>query len=352
MRYSFVWDHWVYLPSLGIIALAAAGVARAGARLRAPVLVYGFAVVVLPVLGILTWRQAGSYRDMETLWRTTVARNPNSWMTLSNLGDCFYNRSQLEEAMGYYRKAVQTNPNAYEALSNVGLVLAAEGRWDEAIASYRQALQVCPVFYKALNNLGLAFAAQGRWDEAIEQYRKAIQINPGFYKALNDLGLALAAQGRLEEAIGNFQKAIQADPNHAETFVGLGMALAQSGRTREAAAQYRAALKLNPDLAGALNNLAWILAASPEAELRDGAEAVRLAERACELTHDAEPLCVGTLAAAYAEAGRFPKAVATAEKAAQLADRAGLNDLASKNRQLLELYRAGKAYHESLSPKP
>jgi tetratricopeptide (TPR) repeat protein len=101
-----------------------------------------------------------------------------------------------------------------------------------------------------------------------------------------------------------------------------------------------------------LNNLAWILAAGAEAELRDGAEAVRLAERACELTHYQEPLFIGTLAAAYAEAGRFPEAVTAAEKAAQLATHAGLNDLAAKNRQLLELYRAGKPCREVPPAKP
>ncbi len=118
------------------------------------------------------------------------------------------------------------------------------------------------------------------------------------------------------------------------------------GRTREAVVQYREALRLNPDLAGALNNLAWVLAASPDDELRNGAEAVRLAERACELTHYGQPLFIGTLAAAYAEAGRFPEAVTTAEKVEQLATTAGLTDVAAKNRQLLELYRAGKPCHE------
>ena len=112
------------------------------------------------------------------------------------------------------------------------------------------------------------------------------------------------------------------------------MTLGQSGRTREAVAQYREALRLNPNLAGALNNLAWVLAASPDDELRNGAEAVRLAERACELTHYGEPSFIDTLAAAYAEAGRFPEAVTTAEKAEQLATAAGLTAVAAKNRQL------------------
>jgi len=126
----------------------------------------------------------------------------------------------------------------------------------------------------------------------------------------------------------------------------LGSALAAKGRLDEAVTQYRKALRLNPDLAGTLNNLAWVLAANPDDKLRNGTEAVRLAERACELTHYGKPAFIGTLAAAYAEAGRFPEAVTTAEKAEQLATTAGLMSVAAKNRQLLELYRAGKPYHE------
>jgi len=117
-------------------------------------------------------------------------------------------------------------------------------------------------------------------------------------------------------------------------------------RIRKVVAQSREALSLNPNLTGALNNLAWALAAGPNAELRNGAEAVGLAERACELTHYGEPLFLGTLAAAYAEAGRFPEAVTMAQKAEQLAASAGLTAVAAKNRQLLELYRSGKPYHE------
>jgi tetratricopeptide (TPR) repeat protein len=232
------------------------------------------------------------------------------------------------------------------AHSNLGLLLKNQGHIDEAIKHYHQALQLNPNYAEALNNLGVALAAKGRLDEAIENYYRAIQINQNFFEALNNLGIALAAKGRFDEAIKNYRKAIQLNSDRPETFFHLGMTLRQSGRTREAVAQYREALRLNPNLAGALNNLAWVLATSPDGELRNGAEAVGLAERACELTHYGQPLFVGTLAAAYAEAGRFPEAVATAEKAEQLAAAGGLAAAAAKDRQLLELYRAGKPYHE------
>jgi Flp pilus assembly protein TadD len=346
MRYSFVWDHWVYLSALGIIALVAALVVRVAESLRTPAVIYGFAAIVLPVLALLTWRQAGMYTDTETLWRTTLARNPDSWMAHSSLGTLLYDQGHIEEAMEHYRKAIQLDPNNCEDLNNLGLTLVARGQFDEAIKYYYQAIQFKPDYFDALSNLGVALVAQGRFDEAIENFRKAIRINPNFANALDNLGIALAAEGRFDEAIENYRKAIRINSNRPETFIHLGMTLGQSGRPREAVAQYREALRLNPNLAGALNNLAWILATSSKAEIRDGTQAVQLAERACALAHSGKPLFIGTLAAAYAEAGRFPEAVTTAEKAEQLATDAGLNKLAEEIRQRLELYRAGKPYHE------
>ncbi|MGA3284672.1 MAG: tetratricopeptide repeat protein [Verrucomicrobiota bacterium] len=381
-QYSFVSDHWQYFGCMSVLALAAAGITRVldwlekWNRFLKPVLVG----TLLLVLGLLTWRQAGMYTDLETLWRTTLARNPDCLMAHYNLGNLLSNQGRIEEAMEHYHKAlqinpnfskalynlgmalaakgrfdeaiknfyraIQINPNYPEALNNLGNALAAQGRFDEAIAYYRKAIQIKPNYCEAQYNLGNALAAQGRFDEAIAYYRKAIQIKPYFSEALDNLGNALAAQGRFDEAIENYRQAIQLNSNHPEIFFHLGMAFDQLGRTREAVAQYREALRLNPNLTGALNNLAWVLAASPDDELRNGPEAVRLAERACELTHYGAPFFIGTLAAAYAESGRFPEAVTTAEKAEQLATSAGLTAMAAKNRQLLEFYRAGKPYHE------
>jgi len=346
MRFSFVWDHWVYLSALGVIALATALAVRAAEWLRTPGAVYGFAVVVLPVLALLTWRQAGMYADAETFWRETLTRNPDCWMAHNNLGACLYNQGRMEEAMEHYRKAIQAHPNDAEALSNLGVVLFDKGQVNEAIENYRKAIQINPNYQLAENNLGVALVARGEVAEAIVHYYRAIQIKPDYCEARDNLGVALAAKGRFDEAIASFRQAIRINPSRAETFLHLGITLGQLGRSREAVTQYREALRLNPDLAGALNNLAWVLAASPDDELRNGAEAVRLAEHACELTHYREPLLIGTLAAAYAEAGRFPEAVTMAEKAEQLATGAGLTAVAAKNRQLLELYRAHKPYHE------
>jgi Flp pilus assembly protein TadD len=343
-RYSFVGDHFQYLASIGPIALAAAVVTIAFKT--KPFLKLACCGALLLTLGILTWQQAGIYRNPETLWRDTLAGNPDCWLAHNNLGILLIDQGRIDEAMEHCHKAVQINPNFSESLNNLGVALAAKGRFDEAIENYRKAIRINPSYADALNNLGIALAAEGRFDEAIGDYYQALLIKPNNCDALDNLGMALTARGQFNEAIEKYRQAIQINPNRPETFFHLGMTLGQLGRIREAVAQYRQALRLNPDLAEALNNLAWILAASSNDGLRNGTEAVRLAERACELTHHDKPLFVGTLAAAYAEAGRFSEAVTTAEKAEQLAAATGLKDLAGKNRQLLELYRAGKPYHE------
>ena len=232
-----------------------------------------------------------------------------------NLGGYLYEERRMEEAMEHYQKAIQLNPNFPDALNDVGLALAAQGRFDEAIENYRKAIQMDPNRFEMQYDLGLALAAENRLDDAIKHYYKALQINPNLPEVLDSLGNALAAKGRFDEAIKSYRQAILVNSNHSETFFHLGMTLGELGRSREAVAQYREALKLNPNLIGALNNLAWELATSPDDKLRNGAEAVSLAERACELTHYREPEFVGTLAAAYAEAGDFPEAVTTAENA-------------------------------------
>ena len=191
MRYSFVWDHWVYLPALGIIALVAALVVRAAESLRTPALVYGFAVIVLPALALLTWRQAGMYTDMETLWRKTLAKNPDCWMAHNNLGLLLRNQGHIEESMEHFHKAIQINPNSFEALNNLGLALAAKGRFDEAIENYRKAIQIKPNYCEALDNLGVALTSKGQFDEAIENYRQSIQVNSNQPETIFHLGMTL-----------------------------------------------------------------------------------------------------------------------------------------------------------------
>jgi len=198
--------------------------------------------------------------------------------------------------------------------------------------------------------LGWVLARQGKTDEAIQHYQTSLQIQPSAntYAAFARL---METKGNAEAALTNYLGLLQLDRNVA-AFAKAGALLSSLGRTGEAISFYRTTLIAYPNLAPVLENLAWLLATDPDATNRNGAEAVRLAERACALTDRQTPALVGTLAAAYAEAGRFGEAVATAQKACALASKAKDQALLRKNQELLELYRAGQAYHEATRSAP
>ena len=187
----------------------------------------------------------------------------------------------------------------------------------------------------------------GDLTNAVVHLRLALALKPKLPEAHGPLALALASLGQQDEAAVHFEQAVLEKPDDARLQYLYAMTLTMIGDARRAVDHYHQALSLKPDMVEALNNLAWILAANPSDALRNGAEAVRLAERACELSEHREPVLLGTLAAAYAEAGRFGEAVKTAEKARNLATAGGLKDVAAKNAELLELYRAGKPYREA-----
>jgi cytochrome c-type biogenesis protein CcmH/NrfG len=164
--------------------------------------------------------------------------------------------------------------------------------------------------------------------------------------ARQELAMAFLANKHPAEAAKEFLALIQRQPKDFEAYHFLAQASLMQGKAADAAAQLRASLKLKPDQPDTLNDLAWLLATDPHAEIRQGAEAVKLASRACALTRDQAPVLLGTLAAAYAETGDFEKAAATAKKAHDLAAAQGRKAVADKNLQLLELYRSHKPDRE------
>jgi len=184
------------------------------------------------------------------------------------------------------------------------------------------------------------------WKNSVTVFDHAVKATQNNVLAYLDLGDALVAEGKFQDGLDKLYEAARLQPKYALAQGKLGAAMSRQGKTTEAIAYYRRALELNPDLPEALNNLAWILAANNDAALRNGPEAVQLAEQACRVTHYEIPLMIGTLADAYAEAGRFKEAAETAEKARQLALSAGETKVAAKNEELLLLYRDGRAYHE------
>jgi spermidine synthase len=142
------------------------------------------------------------------------------------------------------------------------------------------------------------------------------------------------------------KEGLRVNPFNVELHLAGAAAYASLGDLTNEVAHLRIAADLKPDKVETLNDLAWILASTSNESIRNGPEAVRLAEHACELTQRREPVMLGTLAAAYAADGRFAEAVAIAEKARDAATASGQNEVAEKNRELLELYRAGKDFRQ------
>ena len=216
---------------------------------------------------------------------------------------------------------------------------------EEAIAQFQTALQIRPDYADAAYNLGNALLQKGDVNDAIALYQRALESEPDFAEAHNNLGIALFQRGQVDEAIAQFRQALQIEPGYAEASYNLAEALLKKGNVDEAISRYQRALQTKPDYPAALNNLAWVLATCPQASLRDGNKAVELAQRANQLTGDGNPVVLHTLAAAYAEAGRFPVAVETAQRALPLAETQSNTALADAIRSQLKLYQAGVPFH-------
>ena len=268
--FSFVADHFQYLASLGILVPAACGMTLAARRISpgmpgAPSICG--AVLLLAVLGSLTWRQSRMYRDSETLYRATLVENPSSWMARNNLCAMLSGRpGGLPEAIAQCEAALRLRPGYAEAHNNLGSALAQEsGRMPDAIAEFRAALRLKPQFAEAHFNLANALARTPGSDEAIGEYEAALRIRPDYLEAHMNLGTVLSrTPGRMAEAIAQYQAALRIDSHLAEAHNNLGTALAQlPGRLPDAIAEYRAALEANPNYAKAHNNLGSALAQMP-----------------------------------------------------------------------------------------
>jgi tetratricopeptide (TPR) repeat protein len=348
--YSFVADHFQYLASLGVIALVASlwtrlceSSGRAGKHVNAVAV-----PAMVMILGLLTWRQAGVYRDVETLWRDTLARNPSSWMAHDNLGVALENLGREPDAMAQYQEALRFKPDYAEAHVNLGVLLQRLGKLEDAIGHYEQAVRIKPGFAEAHNNLGSALLQAGQVEGAIGHLHEALRLKPDFALAHYNLGNALSQAGQPEEAVGEFEQALQLNPEYDAAHRDLALVLEQTHRVREAIAQYEQALRIKPDRPVVENNLAWLLATLPPADGGDPVRAVTLAERICQLTNNRMPPYLDTLAAAYAAAGRFDDAIATAQKAIDLANSTGLPQVARQIEPRLQLYRRGQPYRRTV----
>lgn len=249
----------------------------------------------------------------------------------------------IDEAIAHYREALRLAPDYVGARNELGLALASRGRPEEAIAEFREVLRLHPGAAAAHNGLAIALEGAGRLDEAIAEYREAVRLAPGEPRGRLNLAAAFTGHGRLDEAVAQYREVLRLAPDLPEAHLGLGHAFAQQGRARDAVVEYRAALVARPRWRPAALALAWMLATSDDRALRNPAEAVMLAEQATSDSGGGDAAVLRTLAVAYAAAGRFDQATATAERGLAVARAAGEDDLVRELGERITAYRAGRA---------
>ena len=346
--FSYVADHFQYHASLAIFGLLAASWARwadavrsqpHGWRRLAPAAV---AVAVLAGLAVQTRRQCRGYTDSETLYRTTLERNPACALAHNNLGMILARRGDSAAAIAHFRQALEARPDDAEAENNWGGELAKlPGHEREAMEHFEATLRMRPDFLAAHVNLANALGLiPGRWAEAERHYRRALELQPNFAKAHNDLAIGLARiPGRQAEALAHYEAALRIDPDYAGARANYAYELSRNprrlpealthyltalasdpaqadvqnnlanllasipGRGAEAVEHYRAALRIRPDYAEAHNNLANELIKEPER----GAEALAHYEAAVRIRPDYAE-AHNNLAIAYANQGRLEEA--------------------------------------------
>jgi len=325
---GWLWYLGMLVPVIGLI--------QVGAQARADRYTY------LPQIGLyllLTWLAA----DLCAGWRhRRMVLGGLSTLILVSLIFCAHAQTSCwRDSKSLWTHALACTSDNVKAHYNLGIFLNEKGTVDKAIAHFQKALRINPDFAPAHINLGDALLQKGSIDEAIGHFQKALRINPDFAEAHINLGNALLQKGSKDEAIAHFQKALRINPDFAEAHINLGDTLLQKGNIDEAIGHFQKALQIKPDSAEAQNDLAWVLAACPQASLRNGNQAVQLAQRANQLTLNGNPAVLSTLAAAYAETGRFPEAIETAQRAVQLAETQSNTKLANDLRSQMKCYQAG-----------
>jgi protein O-mannosyl-transferase len=314
------------------------------------------------------------------LYHEALGYKPTFPETHFFLGNAFDQLGQPDEAVAEYEKALWFKPMQEQTHIFLGIVLAKQKKYDEAITNYEAALAIDPDSAVTHNNLARIFHTQGKFDKAIEHYQAALAINPKLALAHNNLGILLLQQNDIAGGTAQLHEAMLLNPTNSETQFNLALALNQqqqwneavelfsktvspqlpdpkahyefatalthTKRTREAIAQYASALLIQPDYADALNGLAWILSTDARADFRNGPEAVKMAVQACDLTSRTNAAILKTLAAAYAETGRFDEAIATVQAAKDLATKTQHQELAKECSLMLDHFKLSESWRE------
>jgi tetratricopeptide (TPR) repeat protein len=343
--HSFVADRYVYLAVVGFYLAVGAMLARpysnaTATKGRQSAVLAASATLVI-ALGVMTWNQAGLWRDSDTLWEHTLRYNDGSHEAHNVIGTSLTYQGRIDEALPHFERALEIKPNKYKCLNNLGNLYFRKGEYDKAIAAYRRVLEFKRDYAMAHFNLGKTYLELDQLEPAEHELRQAIALDPNYVKAYHYLGVVHGRSGRHEAATEQFKETLDLDPCYGPSYYFLLKTKAASEEFVQIPAIVEMGEKRCDRSASVLDSLAWMLATWPDPRARNGTKAVRLANRACELEQPPTWRYLATLAAAQAEARRFDDALRTAERALS-AIPAQAEAEADYVRQMIQSFRAGR----------
>jgi protein O-mannosyl-transferase len=341
-------DRYTYLPQIGIVLAITWTAADATAGIRQLQRFVAFTAVAVTVT--LAWcacHQTRYWRNSESLWLQTLAVTENNDLAHNNLGSVWLRSGRVDDAIREYQAALKVTPESPLARNNLGSAFLKQGKVAEAIQEFQRVLSRNPQSITGRFNLAAALLKSGRTAEAVAEYEKVLAIKPDFAEGHLALGHALMRAERLPEAIAQFKISVQLQPGHAHARNSLATAFAAKQQWGEAIRCWRETLEINPKDVAAQFGLAWTLATAPDPTLRNGTEALAISQHLSQTTDASNPILLRVLAAAYAEAGRFPKAIETTERGIALATSQHRADLAALLQGDLKLLQSAQPLRDA-----
>jgi tetratricopeptide (TPR) repeat protein len=307
-------DRYTYLPQIGLYIAMTWAVVDLGSRRIPRALVAALAIAIVSLLTWVAYRQASYWKDSETIWLRTLAVTSNNAVAHKSLGGVLLKKAQVERAMFHLNEALRIAP--------------------DAIGDHRD-----PENASLHQHLGIALAAKGQLDGAISHYRTALELRPDYHEVHEKLAGVLWRRGDIDQAILHWQKALELRPDDPNLHASIATAYTRQRRFADAISHYERSLAAAPDAVVTLNNFALVLATASAADARDGARAIELASRAEKLSNGENATAIRTLAAAYAETGRFEEAIHAAERARDIAAAQGDTTFVNEVALETDLYR-------------
>ncbi len=258
-RYSFVADHFQYLASAGLIILFAEAAGRSTESAGALKALRFAAIPIIAIFGALAWSQTHIYKDLETLWRDTLRKNPGAFIAHTNLGSILYDRGEYEEAAAHFQKALSIKPDSSIEHFNLALIYFKAGKTDAAVEELRLAVRSDPGNLPALVNLGSMLTGEGRYEEALAHLGKAVEIAPGYPNARKNIAVLYDKMGEPGKAALHLEALVARDPENPVARKDLAIMLAKAGRPQDAIAELNYLVERNIFTAEASNKIGEIL---------------------------------------------------------------------------------------------